>query len=82
MPKQSNPTDDERLAHAQDRYNRIMEKIRPFVPPRREQRPIAAEDWRRGEDLPDETKERFRIEFPLTTFRALGRDYSSTRTTR
>lgn len=63
MSKQSEPTDTERLAQAQDRYNRIMEKIKPFVPPRREQRPIAPESWRRGEDLPDETKERFRIEF-------------------
>ena len=63
MPKQSEPMDTERLAQAQDRYNRIMEKIKPFVPPREEQRPLAPESWRRGEDLPDETKERFRIEF-------------------
>ena len=62
MPKQSKSTNTERLAQA-DRYNRLMEKIKPFVQPHGEQKPIVPEDWRRGEDLPDESKERFRIEF-------------------
>ena len=59
---ESSSKDSERIAAAKQRYDRIMKKIEPFVRHRDEETPRTRGVWRRGEDLPEETGERFRIE--------------------
>ncbi len=58
---------DSRRTEAQKNYERIMEKIKPFIPRQEKPKPRPREVWRRGEDFPEEFNERFRIEHHLTT---------------
>ena len=60
------PTDPqtvEKLTGARKRYDRILERIKPFVVQPRAETPVKIGRWRRGVDLPDDSKERYRFEF-------------------
>ena len=52
---------------AQKNYERIMKKIEPFIPRSEKPKPPPREVWRRGEDVPGEFEERFRIEHHMAT---------------
>ena len=51
-----------RREEAQRRYEKIMKKIEPFIPQTETKRPLPPDVWRRGDELPDHSQERFRIE--------------------
>ena len=53
----------DRIPDAQERCDRILERIKPFLAPEEEQRPPEPGTWRRGIDLPDDSSERFRFEY-------------------
>lgn len=53
----------EKLTAALDRYDRIRKRIEPFVVPPKSGTPVRVGRWRRGIDLPDDSKERYRVEF-------------------
>lgn len=53
----------EELETAQERCDRILRRIEPFVSPRRREAAVKVGRWRRGVDLPDDSNERYRFEF-------------------
>lgn len=60
------PTDPriaEKLTAARKRYDRILERIEPFVVQPRSETPAKVGTWRRGIDLPDDSNERYRFEY-------------------
>ena len=52
----------DRLLGARERCDRILERIKPFLPPE-EKRPPEPRTWRRGTDLPDDSGERYHFEY-------------------
>ena len=52
-----------RLLDAQERCDRILKRIKPFLAPEEKKRPSEPGTWRRGIDLPDDSNERFRFEY-------------------
>lgn len=53
----------EEMETAQERCDRILRRIEPFVSPKREEASVKVGRWRRGADLPDDSNERYRFEF-------------------
>lgn len=53
----------DRISEAQERCDRILKRIKPFLVPEEEVRPPEPGTWRRGIDLPDDSSERFRFEY-------------------
>ena len=49
-----------KIEEARKRYERIANKIRPFVRSQEKERPTSPGVWRRGADVPVEFQERFR----------------------
>lgn len=54
------PTIKRQMADAQQTYERIAKKIRPFLPRRDQHRLPARGEWLRGVDMPTKSQERFR----------------------
>lgn len=59
----TDPRTAEKLAAARKRYDRILERIEPFIVQPKAETPPKVGTWRRGIDLPDDSKERYRFEF-------------------
>ena len=59
----TDPRTAEKLTAARKRYDRILERIEPFVVQPRAEKPAKVGTWRRGIDLPDDSNERYRFEF-------------------
>ena len=53
----------DRISEAQERCDRILKRIKPFLAPQEKKRPPEPGTWRRGIDLPDDSNERFRFEY-------------------
>ena len=45
-----------------EHYEAILEKIKPFLPPREDKVQTIPQIWRRGSELPREPNDRFRVE--------------------
>lgn len=59
----SDAPETDRISGAQERCDRILKRIKPFLAPEEEKRPPEPGTWRRGIDLPDDSSERFRFEY-------------------
>ena len=53
---------DARMAKSREHYEKMLERIKPFLPSRNDKVQTAREVWRRGSDLPRELNGGFRVE--------------------
>ena len=63
MSSKSDAPGTDRIPDAQERCDRILERIKPYLPPEDKLRPPEPGTWRRGIDLPDDSSERYRFEY-------------------
>jgi len=61
--------ENKRLTEAEERYARIEERIKPFIPQRKEAEWVKREVWRSGSTSPFEPTEHPKADFYATSYR-------------